>query len=101
MNEHHAADRSGAVRDLHNRCLDTFPEWLCDLPRLAELDLSQNRITRVPEGVARMPSLRELNLRGNPLSEAEKERLLRSLPGVAVGVDRKVEDDDEGDDDEG
>ncbi|KAJ8343740.1 hypothetical protein SKAU_G00310690 [Synaphobranchus kaupii] len=51
----------------HNR-LGIFPESICDIPTLTELNLSCNGIHAVPSQIDRLQSLQTLSLEGNHLS---------------------------------
>ena len=56
---------------------------LTQLPALEELYLYGCQLTRLPENIGALRNLKRLGLNGNYLSDEEKERITKALPGCA------------------
>src|SRR5262245_10760932 len=54
---------------LRDKGLTDIPEEIFDLPELANLDLSFNRLRTVPERLWNLPNLQHVNLVDNPIED--------------------------------
>ena len=57
-----------------------FPETLCSLPSLTDLDLGRNQLQSVPPAISQLQSLKILNLMNNHLESLPSE--IGSLPSL-------------------
>lgn len=93
---------------LNDNALTALPASMADLSKLAYLNADRNKLTSLPSDLGRLPalkwlrlngnqltalpsdlsgwskSLKRLYLKGNPLSDAEKDRIRKALPECEV-----------------
>ena len=71
--------------NLDRNHLAALPAEITELPALKWLRLNGNQLTALPEKMDRLaPTLKRLQVRGNPLPEAEKDRIRKALPNCEV-----------------
>lgn len=70
--------------NLHRNSLAQFPQVLYELVALEKLQLSANKIAAIEGGQQGLPKLRELLLIGNPIPEAEHDKIRAIFPQAEV-----------------
>lgn len=71
--------------NLDRNHLTQLPPEIVELPALKWLRLNGNQITALPEKIDQLaPTLKRLHLKGNPLPEAERDRIRKALPGCEI-----------------
>lgn len=70
--------------DLHNNRLPEVPNTLTQISQLTHLNLAHNELTAMPTRMDLLSHLTYLNLTGNPIPQAEVERIRKLLPDCRV-----------------
>lgn len=70
--------------DLSNNNLTQLPGEVLKLKNLTSLYLNFNHLDSLPPEIAKLPNLTSLDLTGNPMSQAEVDKVRRLLPGAHV-----------------
>jgi Leucine-rich repeat (LRR) protein len=65
--------------NLSNNNLVGLPEELCTLQELEILDLSNNSLKELPANIDNLKKLKSLDLYGNNFSDAEKEKIIKTI----------------------
>jgi hypothetical protein len=66
--------------DLNDNRITELPETISNLQALEQLDLSDNLLHQISNQLAPLTKLKTCKLMGNPIANAEKERLQEFLP---------------------
>ncbi|HAS44087.1 MAG TPA: hypothetical protein DCS93_26655 [Microscillaceae bacterium] len=69
---------------LNNNQFDEFPIELCEVETLKNIYCRHNNIHHLPDDMQYLTQLEYLDLRDNPLSQDEKQKLLRLLPHTRI-----------------
>jgi Leucine-rich repeat (LRR) protein len=69
---------------LDDNFLQELPVTINQMKGLRLLSLKHNRLTHLPADLSNLRGLRYLYLAGNPLPEAELQRLRKLLPNTAI-----------------
>jgi len=64
--------------------LASLPSWIGELATLRRLDLESNGLTALPPEMAALTKLEWLRLERNNLSDGEKARIKKALPGCFI-----------------
>jgi hypothetical protein len=73
----------------HNRLI-SLPNEALNWRQLEHIDLSHNQLVSLPDGIGNWRNLRELDLRGNPIGEAEMDRIRKTLANARILFDDRA-----------
>ncbi|CAG8447012.1 15253_t:CDS:10, partial [Dentiscutata erythropus] len=77
-----AASTKLSILNVANNSFKEFPQVICDIVTLSELDLSYNKITSIPEEVGKLKNLKKLFLIGNQITDKKLPENFQNLTSL-------------------